>query len=101
MVFPLLWTRTPRIPNNVYHAPGIMSRMRLYDWTGGSTVLTEIGPSAPLIDSHIYRMTIHTRMSGFHDPTEIVNDLTFSDARITIADQPILCLLNDFRTHSD
>lgn len=29
------------------------------------------------------------------------NDLAFSDVQITIADQPVLCLPNDLRTHGD
>jgi len=92
---------TVHFGGNVYETPTIRSRMRLYDWTDGSTVLTKIGPPVPLIDNHIYRMTIHTRMSGYHDPTEIVNVLAFNDAQATISDQPILCPPVDLLKHKD
>jgi hypothetical protein len=83
---------TARFSGNVYEAPQISSRMRLYDWTSNSTVLTGIGESVPLVNTHIYRMTLHTKMSGFNDPMEIVNDFAFENAAITIStDQPLLC----------
>jgi hypothetical protein len=80
-----------RFSGNVYQAPNIGSQMCLYDWTTNSTILTVTGPSVPLVDAHIYRMTFHTKMSGFHDPDEIVNIFALENITVVISDQPVLC----------
>ena len=83
---------TARFSGNVYQAPQILNAdMCLYDWTDSAALLTEMGQTAPLIDSHIYRMTVHVKMRGFNDPDEIVIQLAFENVEIEIMDQPIIC----------
>jgi hypothetical protein len=81
-----------RFSGHLYSAYQVISTgMCLYDWTSGSTLLNEMGHTVSLIDSHIYRMTVHTKMRGFNDPDEIVIQLGFENTKIAILDQPILC----------